>query len=195
MVCWVSGVARTLRPLLWQRTCAPRPRWTSLTVSPVSSETRRPVWMAGDQQQRTVAVGEPAVLAGCGQQRVDLVAGQEAHDGPVAAFGWDVQDRADDGGVLGRTWGRVAEQGAGRGQPGVATWPTMRRCSAFAGSLSWKTTSFRRNLRRWPARISLLRVSPSRESSTAKRTHTLSRPTGSPRQPGPAVVSHSFRPI
>ncbi len=41
----VSGVIRSLRPLPWQLTCAPLPRWTSPQVRPISSEARRPVWM------------------------------------------------------------------------------------------------------------------------------------------------------
>ncbi len=42
----VSGMMRSLRPLPWQLTCAPTPRWTSAQVSAVSSEARRPVWAA-----------------------------------------------------------------------------------------------------------------------------------------------------
>jgi len=42
----VSGVHFCFRPLPRHRTLAPLPSWTSAQVSPVSSETRSPVWMA-----------------------------------------------------------------------------------------------------------------------------------------------------
>ena len=45
-MCFVSGVIRSLRPLPWQATCAPVPRWVSAIVRAVSSETRRPVSMS-----------------------------------------------------------------------------------------------------------------------------------------------------
>jgi hypothetical protein len=35
----VNGVIRSLRPLPWQATCAPAPRWMSLRRSVISSET------------------------------------------------------------------------------------------------------------------------------------------------------------
>ena len=44
--CDVSGVERCLRPLPTQRTCGPVPRCTSPQVSPVSSDTLSPVWIA-----------------------------------------------------------------------------------------------------------------------------------------------------
>ena len=43
-VCAVSGVALSLRPFPWQRTCGPAPRWMSWLARPVSSDTRRPAW-------------------------------------------------------------------------------------------------------------------------------------------------------
>jgi hypothetical protein len=74
-----------------------------------------------------VAAGEPAAAAGFGQDRVDLGGVQEAHDGPVAAFGRDGQDPADLCGVLGYVQRGVAEQGADRGQPGVAVVMVLAR--------------------------------------------------------------------
>jgi hypothetical protein len=41
----IKGVIRSFRPLPWQLTFGPLPRWTSPQISPVSSEARRPVWM------------------------------------------------------------------------------------------------------------------------------------------------------
>ena len=42
----VSGTARCFLPLPSQRTCAPVPSTTSAQVSPISSETRSPAWIA-----------------------------------------------------------------------------------------------------------------------------------------------------
>jgi hypothetical protein len=83
----------------------------------LSSETRSPVWQ---QEQGVVAASEPGGAVGSGQQRVDLDAGQEAHDGAIAASGRDAQHPTDLLSMLRCAQCRVAEQGVDRGQSGVA---------------------------------------------------------------------------
>jgi hypothetical protein len=67
-----------------------------------------------------VAAAEPGRAIGCGQQRVDLVGGEETDDGPVASLGRDRQHPADVVGVFGCVQRRVTEQRSNRGQASVA---------------------------------------------------------------------------
>ena len=115
----VSGVARSLRPLPWQRTCGPAPRWTSWRVEAGELGDPQP-GLDGEQEQGVVAAAVPCPAVGGGEQRVGLVGGEVADDGPLAPPWRDRQDLADDGGVLGCPGGGVAEQRVDRGQPGVA---------------------------------------------------------------------------
>ena len=115
----VSGVARSLRPLPWQRTCGPAPRCASWRARPVSSDTRSPVWTASRSRAWSRRPCQVCPVGG-GEQRVGFLRGEVADDGALAAAGRDGQDLADHGGVLGCPRGRVAEQRVDRGQPGVA---------------------------------------------------------------------------
>ena len=54
-----------------------------------------------DQQQRVVATAYPPAGVRGGEQRVDLLTVEEAHDRPVVALGWDGQHPSDQRGVLG----------------------------------------------------------------------------------------------
>ena len=74
----------------------------------------------GEQEQGVVAAAVPGLPVGGGEQGVDLVRGEVADDGPLAAPGRDGQDLADHGGVLGGPRGGVPEQRVDRGQAGVA---------------------------------------------------------------------------
>ena len=68
----VSGVIRSLRPLPWQRTCAPVPRWTSAQGQAGQLGDPQP-GLDGEQEQGVVAPPGPGGAVGGGEQRVDLV--------------------------------------------------------------------------------------------------------------------------
>ena len=114
----VSGVTRFLRPLPWQRTWRRCRGACRARRSPVSSETRSPVWMASVSSawsRRPIQVlrsGRPAAR--------DLGRGQVATLGAVAALGRDGQNAADQRGVFGCVQCGEPEQRVDRGQPGVA---------------------------------------------------------------------------
>ena len=76
--------------------------------------------LGGEQQHRVVAPAGPGGAVGCGEQRVDLGFGEERDERPLEALGWDREDAADRGGVLGVLERRVVKQRADRGQAGVA---------------------------------------------------------------------------
>ena len=101
----VSGVMRFLRPLPWQRTWAPVPRWTSPQVSPVSSATRSPVWTA-TSEQRLVASPGPGVGSGAARRASISAAVRYGDDRAVEPFRWDGEHAPDGGGVFG-----VAQRG------------------------------------------------------------------------------------
>src|SRR6478672_517504 len=118
-VCRSRGVVGFLRPLPWQSTCAPTPRWTSRTWSAVSSLTRSPAVTASWNiaWSRRPAPGRP--VRRC-QQRGDLGVGEVADLVAGSAFGWDGQYSSDGGQVFGVVARCVGEERVHRGQSGVA---------------------------------------------------------------------------
>ena len=67
-----------------------------------------------------VAAADPGVAVGRGQQRVDLVVGEERHELSVGAFGRDGQHPLDQRGVLGVAQRGVGEQRVDGGESVVA---------------------------------------------------------------------------
>ena len=67
-----------------------------------------------------VAAADPGVAVGRGEQRVDLVVGEEGHELSVDAFGRDGQHPLDQRGVLGVAKRGVGEQRVDGGEPVVA---------------------------------------------------------------------------
>ena len=67
-----------------------------------------------------IASAGPGGPVRAGQQRFDLVFGEEPDDGGVGAFRGDRQDPADGRGVVGAAQRRVGEQGVDRGEAVVA---------------------------------------------------------------------------
>ena len=74
----------------------------------------------GQREQGLITATEPGAVVGRGQQGVDLVAGQEAHQFLLVTFGGDGQHPLDRLGVLRMPQGGVAEERVDRGEPGVA---------------------------------------------------------------------------
>ena len=72
------------------------------------------------EQEGVVAAPGPGLPVGDGEQGVAFGVGEPADDRRVRPAGLDGQDALDDGGVVRCPQGRVAEQGADRGQAGVS---------------------------------------------------------------------------
>jgi len=73
-----------------------------------------------DGEQRVVATTDPGVSVGNGEDRLDLLSGEERNDVAIEPFLWDCQDPRDQIGVFGVLERREAEQRMDRGQAGVA---------------------------------------------------------------------------
>ena len=73
-----------------------------------------------DVEQRVVATTDPGVLVGNGEDRLDLLFGQERNDVAIEPFLWDRQDPRDQIGVFGVLERGELEQRMDRGQAGVA---------------------------------------------------------------------------
>jgi hypothetical protein len=73
-----------------------------------------------DGEQRVVATTDPGVWVGNGEDRLDLLFGQERNDVAIEPFLWDRQDPRDQIGVFGVLERGEPEQRMDRGQAGVA---------------------------------------------------------------------------
>lgn len=82
---------------------------TSEQRSAVTSQGSK-AGLHGHGQQCVVAPTDPAGAVWAGKQRIDLVFGQKADEGPVEAFGGDGQHALDERGVLWVAQGSEAEQ-------------------------------------------------------------------------------------
>ena len=115
----VSGVIRCFRPFPMQLTCAPAPRWTSAQRRPISSEARSPVWTARPNSawsRRPVQVDRSGAASNASiSGSVRKVTSRRSK-----RFGGMARTRSISGGMLGMAKGRISEQRADRGKPGVA---------------------------------------------------------------------------
>ena len=115
----VSGVIRCLRPLPWQETCGPVPRWSVGEGEPGQLGDPQP-GLGGEGDHRVVAAAGPGGGVGGGEQRAEFRFGEPGDQGLVESLGRDGQDPGDRLGVLGMLQGGVGEHGVDRGEPGVA---------------------------------------------------------------------------
>ena len=115
----VSGVQRSLRPLPWQRRCAPVPRWTSPQCQAGEFGDAQS-GLDGEVSRSVVAAAEPGGAVGGGEQRVGLGGGQVVDDGPVARLGGMASTRWMSAACSGAAQRGVAEERVDRGQAGVA---------------------------------------------------------------------------
>jgi hypothetical protein len=76
--------------------------------------------LRGQEEQGVVTSADPGAGVRSGEQGVDLVTVEVAHDGGGRAFAWDRQHTLDDLGVLGGAECGVAKQRVDGGQAGVA---------------------------------------------------------------------------
>ena len=115
----VEGCAPFLSSLAAAADVGAGAQLTSAPRSPVSSETRRPVWTA-TLEKGVVTSPAPARAVRGGDQGVDLVPVEVVHLLHLASLGWDVEHTGDDRGVFGVTQRREAEERADGREPGVA---------------------------------------------------------------------------
>ena len=85
-------------------------------MSPVISETRRPVWTA-TQEKRVIAPARPGALIGRGQQRIDFRARQKLDQGARETLAGNGEHPLNLGGVGGGLERRVPKEGMDGGQP------------------------------------------------------------------------------
>jgi hypothetical protein len=74
----------------------------------------------GGEDQGMVAAAGAGAAVGDGEQGLDLAGGEPGDQGFAVPFGRDGEHAGDERGVAGFAQGGVGEQGADRGQPGVA---------------------------------------------------------------------------
>ena len=174
-MCGVSGVARSLRPLPRQHACGPVPGWMSCTASPVSSETRSPVWAARTGRawsRRPCQVARSGAASSTpSSPRVG------ADDRGRGAFGLERQDAADHL--------RRARGGAAPRSGTASGWRRAGRCGC--------ATLLPRSCSRWSRKAPISGASRSARSSSAGGLPVWPAGEAEQQPPGVAVGGDGVR--